>query len=260
MTKKTLPLKYLALILIAFGLLVFTAVTGTLAEPNIQSDVQTSNMEMKQIGVSLQKKNNSSEDFTSIAKIEYNGSWVTDVSDLFANTTAGAGKTIPVQLRVYNNGNIGEFVRVTVYKYWVDENGKKRFDLDPGFIQIDKNGISENWLVDSESDEKTVMYYNTMLSPEQASEIFMNGISIDGKIKNEYEKTVDEYKEGNKTYTRTTYSYAYDGKQFKINVEVDAVQDHHAEDAIKSSWGKKVTINEIKDADGNVIAKTLSLS
>ena len=56
MTKKTLPLKYLALILIAFGLLVFTAVTGTLAEPNIQSDVQTSNMEMKQIGVSLQKK------------------------------------------------------------------------------------------------------------------------------------------------------------------------------------------------------------
>jgi hypothetical protein len=40
-----------------------------------------------------------------------------------------------------------------------------------------------------------------------------------------------------------TTSYDYDGWQFCIEAAVDAVQDHNAEDAIKSAWGRDVTIS-----------------
>ena len=41
-----------------------------------------------------------------------------------------------------------------------------------------------------------------------------------------------------------TTSYDYDGWQFCIEATVDAVQDHNAEDAIKSAWGRDVTISD----------------
>ena len=44
-------------------------------------------------------------------------------------------------------------------------------------------------------------------------------------------------------YTTITTSYDYDGVQFKIEAKVDAVQEHNAEDAILSAWGKNVTVS-----------------
>jgi hypothetical protein len=34
-----------------------------------------------------------------------------------------------------------------------------------------------------------------------------------------------------------TTTYKYDGVEFHVDVEVDAVQTHNAEDAIRSAWG-----------------------
>ena len=34
-----------------------------------------------------------------------------------------------------------------------------------------------------------------------------------------------------------TTIYKYDGVEFHVDVEVDAVQTHNAQDAIKSAWG-----------------------
>ena len=39
-----------------------------------------------------------------------------------------------------------------------------------------------------------------------------------------------------------TTSYAYDGYRFCLEAEVDAVQTHNAEDAVKSAWGVDVNI------------------
>ena len=38
-------------------------------------------------------------------------------------------------------------------------------------------------------------------------------------------------------------SYDYDGAQFCIEAKVDAVQEHNAEDAVWSAWGKRVTVD-----------------
>lgn len=39
-------------------------------------------------------------------------------------------------------------------------------------------------------------------------------------------------------------TYDYDGISFQIEVEVDAVQEHNAEDAIWSAWGKRVVFHD----------------
>ena len=40
-----------------------------------------------------------------------------------------------------------------------------------------------------------------------------------------------------------TTTYDYDGLQFCVEASVDAVQEHNAEDAILSAWGRKVSIS-----------------
>ena len=39
-------------------------------------------------------------------------------------------------------------------------------------------------------------------------------------------------------------TYDYNGYQFVLEADVDSVQDHNAQDAILSAWGKEVTIND----------------
>ena len=44
-------------------------------------------------------------------------------------------------------------------------------------------------------------------------------------------------------YTTITTVYDYDGVSFCVDAKVDAVQEHNAEDAIWSAWGRRVKIN-----------------
>ena len=44
-------------------------------------------------------------------------------------------------------------------------------------------------------------------------------------------------------YTEIEYSYLYNGSKFCVKVVADAVQTHNAADAIKSTWGRAVTVN-----------------
>ena len=49
-------------------------------------------------------------------------------------------------------------------------------------------------------------------------------------------------KEGD-TITKITTAYDYDGVQFCLEVTADAVQDHNAQAAILSAWGRNVTVS-----------------
>lgn len=40
------------------------------------------------------------------------------------------------------------------------------------------------------------------------------------------------------------YTYKYDGYSFHVDAEVDAVQTHNAQEAIKSAWGVDVSVND----------------
>ena len=69
-------------------------------------------------------------------------------------------------------------------------------------------------------------------------------LKIDGSIATKVKQDVTE-KDGYKTITTT---YAYDGYNFQLEAEADAVQTHNAQDAIKSAWGVDVDV----DGNGNI--------
>ena len=90
--------------------------------------------------------------------------------------------------------------------------------------------------------ERTVLYYSKVLKTEQVTEPFTDTLKINEMIASKVTQEVS--KNGNYTTIKTVYDY--DGVKFCVEAKVDAVQDHNAEDAIWSAWGRRVTVeNEI---------------
>jgi len=264
MKKKNLSYVYLLLLIFAIGILGFTTVSGVAAaEPNITSDDQSSVMNMKIMGVSVLKNG----DPVSTIVYDGEGGWdKAETTTLFgSDASLKVGETIDASLTIANgidneDEKINVYTRVIIYKYWMEDN-EKDFSADPAKIHVALKNVSGNvnsdlgwnmvgndedaagtWLLDSQTNEKIILYYDSLLEAGDVSAEFMKGLEIDGSIKNDY-KT--EYLDDGKTIIG--YDYLYNGKSIKIEVELDAIQDHSAEKAIKAAWGKNVTVN-----DGNL--------
>lgn len=265
---------------LAVLLLAFSAIGGTRAALTYYSENYVSTVQMHELGVSLVENGNvvASGDAGTSASTISSGS-VTQGSTLLAKGTLilnGAeepeavnepfklGAVYQEQLAVKNatdegsQNHITQYVRVTVQRYWlkpaetatVDEEGNsvtgwtKHPDLDPYLIDLNFK-TDEGWVIDPEATtpERTVLYYTQKLEPGKTTPLFADTLQIDPSV----QVTVkQENKEGVITNT-----YVYDGCAFQLEVKVDAVQDHNAADAIRSAWGREVTIG----ADG-----TLSLA
>lgn len=240
-------------VLLVMAVILVTAGTigGTRAALNIQSDIYTSQFELTDIGVGL------TEEGTVIAERDYvsngqtNGNLMYQVDgkcmvERAGDTSLKIGKTYPLALGVRNTGDIPEYVRVTVYRYWVDPNapynhlhgqhgwfngwGAKRTDMDPSLIQVNWTEGS-GWTEDdsSRTSERTVLYYSGVLNPNETAQ-FMDSVQIDPEI---LKYVREETQNGT-----TRYVYAYDGLGFVLEVQVDAVQNKHSENARTSAWGR----------------------
>lgn len=175
-----------------------------------------------------------------------------------------AGKVYQEEIAVENGQDIDEFVRMTVRKYWVKtnedgsikkaENGDpiKETSLSPDLIhltygkydksqksydQYNKSAWQRN---DAETTEESATYYLKEVLPgatndpdDKISDLLFDRVMIDGMVAKAGEVT-ETKKDG---YTYYTYEYDYDGTAFFIEAEVQAIQTHHANDAIKSQWG-----------------------
>lgn len=261
---KMLPTKAVTAMLAASGLLLLSgSIGGARAALTYYSDTYRSTMSTQNIGVTLLEKGEADEDWRPVSYRNYDkdGNWDQSAEDdkelltglLAEDEKLKIGKIYSEEMKVANSGTIGEYVRVTVYRYWTDENGEKiQFvegqPLDPGMIELDLN--EEDWIEDTDAGtaERTVLYYRRPLSApggeseNSATETspFMRTITVNRKVM----KIVTEEKDNEENPTEIKSAYVYDGKQFQIEVEVDAVQDHNAEDAILSAWGRSVTIED----------------
>ena len=126
-----------------------------------------------------------------------------------------------------SKNGISQYVRVTVYKYWVDETGAKVNELDPSLIDlhfVEGNG----WTIDHASDtrERTVLYYATPISTGQDTTPFADTLRIDPAALTATATGADGAE------------IAYDGKRFIIKAVVDAVQTHNPTEAMTSAWGR----------------------
>lgn len=230
--------------LLAVGLLLFSTIGGARAALTYFSDTYVSRVQMSNIGVTLLENGN------AISKRDYNktsdGTWDESTGVLLANMLEKGeefkvGKKYKEELNVQNSGTIDQYVRVSIYKYWVKKDDKQQ-TLSPGLIDLNLVNVGSDWILDktSSTDERTVLYYSKLLKEGETTSLFADSIKVDKMVASKVTETIIK-EEGNKKTIKTTYDY--DGMQFCVEAKVDAVQNHNAEDAIWSAWGRRVTVN-----------------
>jgi hypothetical protein len=231
MTKtKKLSAVSIILLIIAVIMLLIGGIGGARAALSTPSNTHTATLQMQEVDISL---------------IENKTTEVPNDGALLANLipekeTLKIGKTYDEFLQVRNNG-ADAYVRVILYKYWQNKDGKN-VDLDPGLIELGL-GDAADWKVDTEAStpERTVLYYTKPLEAGATSSEVLKSVTLKGELATMVTQTQETVTEGDKTYTTVTNTYKYDGLEFGLKAEVDAVQTHNAEDAIKSAWGKEMS-------------------
>lgn len=239
--RKHFPKKTLLLLSASAVLLVGSAVGSTRAALTYYSENYVAGVELSSIGVSLLENGEvvSNRDYID------NGEWSGNPEgNLLENFAEEHGKIVPGKkysevLSVKNSGNIDTYVRVIVKTSWRDKEGKDVpvTTLDPSLIDV--NYLEENgWLedTDAKTEERTVLYLNRILKAGETVD-FADSIRIKPEIRNKMTVTTTTTETG----TTYVYEYEYNGYSFQVSAEVDAVQTHNAEEAIKSAWGVDIS-------------------
>ncbi len=225
----TSPFATLAAFALAAGLLLFSSIGGARAALTYYSETYSSRIQMYEIDVMLVENERQVE-----------GELLKNM--LEEGETLKPGKAYREELSVFNSGMINQYVRVSLYKYWMDENGEKLQTLSPDLIDLHLVNLGSDWLVDEDAStrERTVLYYNKLLETETETALFADKLTISGEIARKVSQTA-ETKDG---YTTIHTVYDYDGVRFALEAVVDAVQEHNAEAAAWSAWGRRVTVSD----------------
>ncbi|RST83954.1 hypothetical protein C6W64_000130 [Blautia sp. SG-772] len=244
--KKKMPLGGLTVALLSASvvLLAGSTVGSARAALTYYSENYGAQVEVSKIGVSLV------ENGEVVSKRDYdsNGKWDEATGDLLTGLKEEKivpGKQYDEAISVTNSGSIDSYVRVILKKSWTNKEGEKDTTLSPDLINLNFPKDS-GWVVDKKAStkERTILYYTTILKSGSKTNPLCDKLSIDGSIATKVKQDVTE-KDGYKTITTT---YAYDGYNFQLEAEADAVQTHNAQDAIKSAWGVDVDV----DGNGNI--------
>lgn len=228
------PVVTAVLFALALLLLGSSTVAGARAALNIQSEYYNSEVELYDIGVALIEKQ-ADDSFKVVAG---KNALMGETSQIGAAIKADGkllpGKTYSEVLAVRNTAEINEYVRVSVFKYWQDANGNKVSEMNSEWIKL--GFVTGNgWTIDESSttEERTMLYYGTDIAPGMDTTPFLSTVTIDDTVLTKVSQSTSV--ENGVTVIRTTY--IYNGNRFCIDVIVDSVQDHNAEQAKISAWG-----------------------
>ena len=223
------PSVTIALFALAIVLLGGSTVGGARAALTVESQEYNSQVQTYNIDVALLE--NGSE-------VKAGGNLLVDLLQRNGDKTLKIGKEYTENLAVQNTGKIDEYVRVTVYKYWMkkdpqDNNKyKKVADMESSWIEL--GFVTDGgWTVDeaSSTEERTVLYYaDPLKSNGGTSTPFLKSVTINEKAARTVTQPEDE--DG---YIVTTY--VYEGSEFCLEVHIDGVQTHNADKAKLSAWG-----------------------
>ena len=247
------------LFLLAVVLLFAGSVGGTQAALQIYSSDYISAFELDHIGITLYE-NGTPVSFRNYGDAAASGFTEKQDGDLVLKTLEDdpsfqIGRKYPFVITCKNTGTIDHYLRVTVYKYWVQVGEDEKFGLkgwfhglrsnteklldkekhSPATIHLGYNGSegynTSAWAKDPDSStaERDVYYYTGILPVGGETAPLFDTLWVDSSVaKSVITKTVGSL---------TTYTYAYDGYGFVVQAEADAVQTHNAKAAIRSAWG-----------------------
>lgn len=247
------------LFLLAVVLLFAGSVGGTQAALQIYSSDYISAFELDHIGITLYE-NGTPVSFRNYGDAAASGFTEKQDGDLVLKTLEDdpsfqIGRKYPFVITCKNTGTIDHYLRVTVYKYWVQVGEGEKFGLkgwfhglssnteklldeekhSPATIHLGYNGSegynTSAWAKDPDSStaERDVYYYTGILPVGGETAPLFDTLWVDSSVaKSVITETVGSL---------TTYTYAYDGYGFVVQTEADAVQTHNAKAAIRSAWG-----------------------
>lgn len=228
-------------------LLLMSAVGSTRAALTYYSENYEVSLNVPSIGVSLVENDSvvSSRNYEGNAWKESGGGKLLE-NMLEKDERLTLGKTYKEELCVENSGTIDSYVRVILYKNWSKDGEPADTQLSPDLIGLNLAG--GNWVedVNASTKERTILYYTKVLPKGQRTPLFCTGLRIDPSIGTKMTETWEWTLDGNGQMAgaRVSTEFAYEGYQFNVKAEVDAVQTHSAERAIKSAWGVDVIVAE----------------
>ena len=250
MLKKWLrsPIVTTVLFALAAGLILYGGINGAAAAPRILSTFYGAQIELDDIDVALVEAH---ADVPPAQATEVHGDGTTEGVPLLQGLLAEGeefrvGKAYAEKIAARNTYNvrndegvasegniIKEYVRVTVYTYWVrtaaDGTTTKALDLDPSLIQLGyASGTKWNEDTDSRTAERRVFYWDDILEPQGTTDYLTETLTIDPAV-------LDDG--------------AYKDASFCVEAVVDAVQTHNAEDAMMSAWGRSDMIHVDAEAE-----------
>lgn len=212
--KATVLLFAFAALLIAFG-----GINAVQAAPRIESADYRAQVVLSNINVAVTENGNVVEGEDTLLR------------SLAANADFKIGKTYDEVLAVRNakhpssdndGDGIDEYVRVSVYRYWTDDNGKA-VNLNPDYIEL--NWVTnDGWTIDEEAStpERTVLYYSRIVAPDADTTPFADKLTINSAV----------------ATAMSNGDYEYKDVRFHIKVAADAVQTHNGTEAMISAWGR----------------------
>lgn len=160
--------------------------------------------------------------------VEFVNEESTILEDSFDFNKAMPGALFEKNIAITNTKDKDLYTRVTLTRYWVDENGDKVVEANAKDIQILND--TNNWIVMDDTgsnDERIIFYYKMPIGSKQTTEAFMSSIKLNEEIT---DKQYSQYKA-------------------HIELEAEAIQKVGAVDAILSQWGIDVTF----DNQGNIV-------
>ena len=241
MKKKKFPFRVTTAVLLSASavLLIGSTVGSNRAALTYYSENYGAEVTVSNIGVSLL------ENGETVSRRDYdsNGEWNETIGTLLADLqeeTIVPGKEYDEALAVSNSGSIDSYVRVILNKSWTDSEGSTDPNLSPELIDL--NLLTDNgWIIDEDAStaERTILYYTNILPAGETTPALSDTVRIDPAVA---DKVTEEVTTDENGYKTITFTYAYDGYTFELEAEVNAVQTHNAQDAIKSAWGVDVDV------------------
>lgn len=248
MMKRFLKWNPVVLLAVAAVLLLASTVGSTQAALTYYSENYSAEVTVSNIGITLL------ENDVEISRRNYleDDKWDETSGTLFQNLPAQGeelvlGKAYDEKLTVKNSGAIDSYVRVILTKSWKDAQGVKNTALSPELIGLNLLTGDNGWVIDQAAStaERTVLYYSKVLSVGETTPAVSDVLKIDPAVTTKVIETVEtEVTADGKELKTITYVYEYNGYTFSVDVEVDAVQTHNAQAAIKSAWGVDVNVAE----------------
>ena len=239
-TKRRVPKASIALVLAAFVLLAAGSAIATFAAPDIISEDYKAEFALDHLKVRLVENGVVSDDIKPTHLINY------------MEGKVDPGRVYKEELAAKNMTDVDEYTRMFVRVYWLDKNGKKDASVDPSLIELtydDKDYNDSNWQInpDETTPECRVFYYSKIHKAGETTEPVVNKLRLNGKVLDDMEVTTEQ--KGKKTVYK--YNYQYDGYSIAIEADVQSVQIHNVNDAIKSVWG----VDNVTVADETLTVK-----